>query len=454
MTLDLDTVFHTFVTCFILQSAMLLGFILYCDCPWTVYLDTKILLFYLSVCHLSIATSLLVQLLCYEVIGLLSFRLIGHYIDRINATRGAHIAFGVNKVADVILAALVIHGTVAISTQWTMDPSLLDIVLVSLAVKSISVLSFLWLPDAMEGPTPVSALLHSATLVISGIIVYTRSIQTYQVSLVHVIVATGTVLVCLSYVADPDSKKVAAVSTCIMVSLLWIEVLASSTTSWVLALVHANYKSTLFVLLAYLLASSGSQDLRSAGLGMSSGYQAVGVCCIVLYSLGLSGSMYAYAKLGTKVWCYSPGSLVKWTGSMVMVLVGMSLVVMWTSFFVCLVSSDPVATVPIVPSYVNVWSVLVVWSIAGHILPVSVGAGCVWSISSVLLVSMAYIGIWVIRTMVPWSLMLTNLHMVSTSRSHVHVCLTYFSWLLPHMMLSRTSMRSVTMLFVLVLCLM
>lgn len=117
MTLDLDTVFHTFATCFILQSAMLLGFVLYCDCPWVVYLDIKILLFYLSVCHLAISTSLLVQLLCYEVIGLLSFRLIGHYIDRINAVRGSHIAFGVNKIADVVLACVVIRGTVAVATQ-------------------------------------------------------------------------------------------------------------------------------------------------------------------------------------------------------------------------------------------------------------------------------------------------------------------------------------------------
>lgn len=108
-----------------------------------VYLDIKILLFYLSVCHLAVSTSLLVQLLCYEVIGLLSFRLIGHYIDRINAVRGSHIAFGVNKIADVVLACVVIRGTVAVATQWHLDPMLLDVILFSVAVKSISVFSFL-----------------------------------------------------------------------------------------------------------------------------------------------------------------------------------------------------------------------------------------------------------------------------------------------------------------------
>jgi NADH-quinone oxidoreductase subunit L len=163
----------------------------------------------------------------------------------------------------------------------------------------------------MEGPTPVSALLHSATLVIAGVIIYTRSIASYQLSWLHVVVAVGAVLVCMSYVVDPDSKKVAAVSTCIMLSLLWIELLASATSSWTLAVVHANYKSTLFVLLGYLMTTATSQDLRLNTMTSATAPQSIGVVTILLYSLGLSGSSYAYAKLGTKVWAYSPSSAIR-----------------------------------------------------------------------------------------------------------------------------------------------
>jgi NADH-ubiquinone oxidoreductase chain 5 len=72
----------------------------------------------------------------------------------------------------------------------------------------------------MEGPTPVSALLHSATLVIAGIIVYSRSVASYQLTPLLCVLIVGTLLVLASYVHDTDTKKCAAISTCIMLSLL------------------------------------------------------------------------------------------------------------------------------------------------------------------------------------------------------------------------------------------
>jgi NADH:ubiquinone oxidoreductase subunit 5 (subunit L)/multisubunit Na+/H+ antiporter MnhA subunit len=74
------------------------------------------MLFYLMVCNIAIAVSYLHQLLCFELIGLFSFRLIGHYMDRTNATRGAHIAVGTNRIADVFLAIVVIKATTAVMT--------------------------------------------------------------------------------------------------------------------------------------------------------------------------------------------------------------------------------------------------------------------------------------------------------------------------------------------------
>jgi NADH:ubiquinone oxidoreductase subunit 5 (subunit L)/multisubunit Na+/H+ antiporter MnhA subunit len=79
-------------------------------------------MFYLTVCHIAIASTYLHQLLCYEIIGLLSFRLIGHYLDRTNAIRGSHIATGTNRIADVILALIFAKVTTSLAVQWQHDP--------------------------------------------------------------------------------------------------------------------------------------------------------------------------------------------------------------------------------------------------------------------------------------------------------------------------------------------
>ena len=68
------------------------------------------------VCHIAIAASYMQQLLCFEIIGLLSFRLIGHYLDRTNAIRGSHIATGTNRIADVILALIFAKVATSVST--------------------------------------------------------------------------------------------------------------------------------------------------------------------------------------------------------------------------------------------------------------------------------------------------------------------------------------------------
>lgn len=176
----------------------------------------------------------------------------------------------------------------------------------------------------MEGPTPVSALLHSATLVIAGVIIYTRTSANYQLSLIPVIICVGTVLVCVSHMNDPDIKKCAAISTCIVLSLLWIEVLASSSSAWYLAVTHAGYKSTLFVLLAYILTTCSSQDLRSfAWNGVSS----ITLVIILLYSCGVPGTYYAYAKLGSKLMCHS-SSINRYCLSVVYVMLTTSLFVL------------------------------------------------------------------------------------------------------------------------------
>jgi NADH-quinone oxidoreductase subunit L len=179
----------------------------------------------------------------------------------------------------------------------------------------------------MEGPTPVSALLHSATLVIAGVIIYSRSSSSYQASTLSSLILVGTLLVLLSFTHDADSKKCAAISTCIMISLLWIELLSSSTGSWTLAITHANYKSTLFVLLAYVLTTSGSQDVRNYVWSFSNTANLI-VLCVLVYSLSIAGTHYAYAKLGTKLLCHSPASITRASVSIVYLITSVALYIL------------------------------------------------------------------------------------------------------------------------------
>lgn len=88
------------------------------------------------------------------------------------------------------------------------------------AIKSLTVLSFTWLPDAMEGPTPVSTLLHSATLVLAGLIVYTHYAHVLAVTPLILVLTIGYTCVCTSWCIDADAKKVCAISTALTIALL------------------------------------------------------------------------------------------------------------------------------------------------------------------------------------------------------------------------------------------
>lgn len=91
-----------FVILFALQLTMIGMLALYCDCPHAVVLDIKILFFYTCTIQLMLTTSSMPHLLVFELIGITSFRLIGHYTHRLNATRGSYIAICTNRCGDIL----------------------------------------------------------------------------------------------------------------------------------------------------------------------------------------------------------------------------------------------------------------------------------------------------------------------------------------------------------------
>lgn len=265
-------------------------------------------LFMFSMLTLVLADNLLLMFVGWEGVGLCSYLLIGYYIDRKEAGDAAKKAFIANRVGDwgVILGIMLVFfltaaaGAPSISFFNKPDEgvvSALDVIgrmpvetfgwatlfaggITSAAIllfigatgKSAQIPLFVWLPDAMAGPTPVSALIHAATMVTAGVYMIVRcsAIYTHAPTAMFIVAITGaaTALVAATIgLAQNDIKKVLAYST---VSQLGYMMLACGVGAFVAAIfhvmTHAFFKALLFL-------GSGSvihgmhheQDMRRMG---------------------------------------------------------------------------------------------------------------------------------------------------------------------------------------------
>jgi NADH-quinone oxidoreductase subunit L len=175
---------------------------------------------------LVVSPNLLQAFMCWELVGLCSYLLIGYYWTKPEAGHAAVKAFWVTKFADMgLLAGLVLlyAETGGFSWEAQLGAGVATLVCAMLFMgvmgKSAQVPLHVWLPNAMEGPTPVSALLHAATMVAAGVFLIVRAYPLFlQAPDVLVVMAwvggiTAFVAACTAVVQD-DIKKVLAYSTC------------------------------------------------------------------------------------------------------------------------------------------------------------------------------------------------------------------------------------------------
>jgi NADH-quinone oxidoreductase subunit L len=199
-------------------------------------------LFVASMLILVLGNSFLTLYLGWEGVGLASYLLIGWYQDRPSAATAAKKAFLMNRVGDVGLAlAIFLMFKYIGSTGYSQVFAGLDKVPPG-AITAIALLLLLgacgksgqfplqaWLPDAMEGPTPVSALIHAATMVTAGVYLVARSNPIFNLTedgrLVVVLVGTVTLLIgCIIGCAYDDIKKVLAYSTVSQIGYMMLAV--------------------------------------------------------------------------------------------------------------------------------------------------------------------------------------------------------------------------------------
>ncbi|MEK9742938.1 MAG: NADH-quinone oxidoreductase subunit L [Gammaproteobacteria bacterium] len=231
----------------------------------------------------------------WEGVGLVSYLLIGFWYERESAIRANLKAFLVNRVGDFgfilgIAAVLVLFGTLDYAEVFQAAPSARDATLGGLGTdwhaitviclllfvgamgKSAQVPLHVWLPDSMEGPTPISALIHAATMVTAGIFLVARMSPLYEMSVVAstsvlIVGALTALLMAFVAVVQTDIKRVVAYSTLSQLGYMTVALGVSAYSVAIFHLAtHAFFKALLFLAAgSVIIAMHHEQDMRRMG---------------------------------------------------------------------------------------------------------------------------------------------------------------------------------------------
>ncbi|HEY6930085.1 MAG TPA: NADH-quinone oxidoreductase subunit L, partial [Thermoanaerobaculia bacterium] len=245
-------------------------------------------LFMFSMLTLVLAQNFLLLFVGWEGVGLCSYLLVGYYYDREYAAAAGKKAFVVNRIGDFgfllgMFGIFSLFGSLDFDEVFGLAAAhpdryapLLTIVCLCLFVgamgKSAQVPLYVWLPDAMAGPTPVSALIHAATMVTAGVYMVARCNVLFRLApdamgVVAVIGGVTAIFAALIGLAQNDIKKVLAYST---VSQLGYMFLACGVGAFVAGMfhvmTHAFFKACLFLGSGSVIhAMGGEQDMRKMG---------------------------------------------------------------------------------------------------------------------------------------------------------------------------------------------
>ena len=263
--------------------------------------------FAFSMTGLVLSCNLLQTFLFWELVGLTSYLLIGFWYEKPAAATAARKAFVMNRLGDLgfylgIILLFILFGTLnftelnAESLKQALPQGTLTIIgiLVFMGVmgKSAQFPFHNWLPDAMEGPTPVSALIHSATMVAAGVFLLSRAFGLFsasEITLTVVLVAgslTAFIGASLATI-QKDIKRIMAYSTVSQLGLMVMAIGAGSAASGMFHLsTHAYFKSLLFLTAGAFIHHYHTNDIWEIGKkGGKRDTLAVAALCVGLFSL-------------------------------------------------------------------------------------------------------------------------------------------------------------------------
>ena len=255
-----------------------------------------IALFTFAMLMLCMSNNFLQLFFGWEAVGVVSYLLIGFWFQRESAIRANLKAFLVNRIGDLgfllgVAAVLFYFGTLRYSEVFELAPSLQGATLSIFPGADWSVASLIcillfmgamgksaqfplhvWLPDSMEGPTPISALIHAATMVTAGIFMVARMSPLFEqsetaLSVVLVVGAITALFMGLLGLVQNDIKRVVAYSTLSQLGYMAVALGASAYAAAIFHLVtHAFFKALLFLAAgSVIIALHHNQDMRSMG---------------------------------------------------------------------------------------------------------------------------------------------------------------------------------------------
>src|SRR3989449_171818 len=246
-------------------------------------------LFMFSMLTLVLANNMLLMFVGWEGVGLCSYLLIGFYFLRKSAADAGKKAFIVNRVGDAgfLLGIFLTVGALGTIKFTQFAPALASghfavgapvitaialLLFVGATGKSAQIPLYVWLPDAMEGPTPVSALIHAATMVTAGVYMVTRHNAIYQLAplaldVVAVIGALTAIYAASMGLVQNDIKRILAYSTISQLGYMFLACGVGAFAAGIFHLTtHAFFKALLFLGSGSVIhALSGEQDIRKMG---------------------------------------------------------------------------------------------------------------------------------------------------------------------------------------------
>ncbi len=244
-------------------------------------------LFIFSMLLLVMGANYVIMFIGWEGVGLCSYLLIGYWFKNNEFNKAANKAFIMNRIGDLAFLIALFWliakiGTVSYSEVFSAtnlarlkssDITIITLLLFTGAAgKSAQIPLYTWLPDAMAGPTPVSALIHAATMVTAGIYMIARSNALYSLSQIsmNVVAITGlatAILAATIALKQNDIKKVLAYSTVSQLGYMFLALGVGAYSAGVFhVMTHAFFKALLFLAAGSVIhAMGGEQDIRKMG---------------------------------------------------------------------------------------------------------------------------------------------------------------------------------------------
>ena len=256
---------------------------------WRFFAYLNLFMFFMSV--LVLAANFLLLFVGWEGVGLASYLLIGFYFKKASAANAGKKAFIVNRIGDfgflLAMFLLIVHfgsldfknvfTILAQNPEWQQQgahflPAIALLLLLGAVGKSAQIPLYIWLPDAMEGPTPVSALIHAATMVTAGVYMVARCHPLFDSSplalTVVALMGAATAIFAASIgMVQHDIKRVLAYSTISQLGYMFLACGVGAYAAGIFHLLtHAFFKALLFLAAGSVIhALHGEQDMRWMG---------------------------------------------------------------------------------------------------------------------------------------------------------------------------------------------